>query len=93
MAVQNAHSSITTEKNGSVVVGSPRGAKTDATSGPLGTNYILSAGDVSDLGTGSVAKGAVGGVNDAADVAGQNTKYAQRWDDPRYYSGDSATDS
>ena len=28
------------------------------------------------------------GVNDAADVAGQNTKYAQKFDDPRYYSGD-----
>tara|TARA_R110002051_G_C8672097_1_gene490581 strand:- start:707 stop:1279 length:573 start_codon:yes stop_codon:yes gene_type:complete len=28
------------------------------------------------------------GVNDAPDVAGQHTKYAERWDDPRYYSGD-----
>ena len=28
------------------------------------------------------------GVNDAPDVSGQHTKWAQRWDDPRYYSGD-----
>ena len=28
------------------------------------------------------------GVNDAPDVAGQHTKWAQRFDDPRYYSGD-----
>ena len=85
MAVQNAHSSNTTEKNGSVVVGSPKGARTDA----IGTNYILSAGDNTDM----TVKGTGQGVNDANDVANLNTKYAQRWDDPRYYSGDSATDS
>ena len=30
-------------------------------------------------------------VNDANDVANLNTKYAERWDDPRYYTGDAAT--
>ena len=66
MAVQNAHSSITTEKNGTIVIAVDKFANyqtIDAT------------------------------VNDANDVANLNTKYAQRWDDPRYYSGDSATDS
>jgi hypothetical protein len=66
MAVQNAHSSDTTEKNGSVVTAVDK----------IGNFQTIDAT-----------------VNDANDVSNLNTKYAQRWDDPRYYSGDSSTDS
>ena len=74
----------TTERNGSVVVGAPRGAGAAA----LGSNYTLLPGDVSDLGDGtSVAKGAVGGVNDAPDVTYWDTKLTDRFDDVNYYTG------
>ena len=73
----------TTERNGSVVVGAPRGAST----GALGGNYTLLPGDTTDLGTGGVAKGAVGGVNDAPDVTVWDTKLTDRFDDVNYYTG------
>ena len=74
----------TTERNGSVVVGAPRGAGTAA----LGSKYTLLPGDESDLGDGtSTAKGAVGGINDAADVATWETKLTNRFDDVNYYTG------
>lgn len=73
----------TTERNGSVVVGAPRGAGAAA----LGSNYTLLPGDESDLGTGGVAKGTVNGVNDAADVATWETKLTNRFDDVNYYFG------
>ncbi len=76
----------TTERNGTVIVGAPKGAGTTA----LGSKYTLLPGDTSDLGTGDVAKGTVGGVNDAPDIAHWETMYTARWN-PRYYSGD--TDS
>lgn len=64
MAVQNAHSSITTEKNGTVVTGADK----------IGNYHTIDAT-----------------VNDAADVAGLNTKYAEKFDDVRYYTGDATT--
>ena len=73
----------TTERNGSVVVGAPRGAST----GALGSNYTLLPGDSSDLGTGGVAKGAVGGINDAPEVTYWDTKLTDRFDDVNYYTG------
>ena len=76
----------TTERNGTVIVGAPKGAGTTA----LVSKYTLLPGDTSDLGTGDVAKGTVGGVNDAPDIAHWETMYTARWN-PRYYSGD--TDS
>ena len=80
----------TTERNGSVIVGAPRGAGAAA----LGSKYTLLPGDESDLGDGTdVAKGAVNGVNSAPDITALGTKYDDRFDDPRYYTGDSATDS
>ena len=81
--VTNAHSSNTTEKNGSIVVGAPKGANTSAT----GTKYILTAGDTSDM----TVKGTGAGVNDAADITGQITKYDGRFEHTRYYSGDATT--
>ena len=65
----NAHGSVTTEKNYSIIVGAPKAAKSDA----LGSNYIITSGN-----------------NDAADVAGLDSKYDGRFDDVRYYTGDSA---
>ena len=82
----NAHSSDTTERNGSVVVNAPKGAGTSTVS----AKYVLRAGDVSDLGTGGVAKGAVGGHNDSSNVADMETKWTNRFDDPRYYNGDNS---
>ena len=70
----------TTERNGSIVVGAPKGAK----AGALGSKYISTPGDVSDM----TVKGAVSGSNDAVDVAKLETKWTDRNDDPRYYSGD-----
>ena len=64
MAVQNAHSSNTTEKNGTIVIAVDK----------VGNYQTIDAP-----------------VNDANDVANLNTKYAERWDDPRYYTGDAAT--
>jgi len=69
-----------TERNGSVVVGAPKGAKTNA----LGTKYISTPGDVSDM----TIKGAVGGVNDAPQAAQLETKWTTRFDDIRYYTND-----
>ena len=67
----------TTERNGTVIVGAPKGAGTAA----LGSNYTLLPGATSDLGTGGVAKGAVGGVNDAPDIAHWETMYTTRFDE------------
>jgi hypothetical protein len=64
MAVQNAHSSNTTEKNGTVVTGVD-----------MSGNY----------------KTIDAVQNNIADVAALNTKYAEKFDDPRYYSGDAVT--
>ena len=74
----------TTERNGSVVVGAPRGV---GAGGALGSNYTLLPGDESDLGTGGVAKGAVGGINAAPDVTVWDTKLTDRFDDVNYYFG------
>lgn len=71
----------TTERNGSVIVGAPRGAGTKA----LGSNYTLLPGDTTDLGSGDVAKGAVAGVNDAPDVATWGTKYTHKFKE--HYGG------
>ena len=73
----------TTERNGLVVVGAPRGAGT----GALGSKYTLLPGDSTDLGSGGVAKGAVGGVNDAPEVTTWDTKLTDRFDDVNYYTG------
>ena len=72
-----------TERNGSIVVGAPKGAKANA----LGSKYISTPGDVSDM----TVKGAIGGVNDAVDVAKLETKWTDRNDDPRHYTGDAIT--
>ena len=94
-----AHSYNTTELNGSVVVNAPKGAGSrgaqgagfdPASSGTIHTNYVLRAGDGTDLGTGGVAKGAVGGHNDSINVADMETKWTNRFDDPRYYNGDNS---
>lgn len=82
MADVTVNISGTTERNGSVVVGAPKGSTT-----PLGSQYTMLPGDSSDLGTGGVAKGAVGGVNDAKDVTHWDTKYTDRFDDVNYYTG------
>ena len=71
----------TTERNGSVIVGAPRGAGTTA----LGSNYTLLPGATTDLGSGDVAKGAVAGVNDAPDVATWGTKYTHKFKE--HYGG------
>ena len=73
----------TTERNGSYVVGAPKCAKTDA----LGSKYISTPGDTSDMTT----KGAIGGVNDATQVAQLEAQKTTRFDDVRYYEGDSAS--
>ena len=95
----NAHSYNTTELNGSVVVGAPKGAGwagsqgggfDPASSGSISTKYVLRVADASDLGTGGVAKGAVGGHNDSSNVADMETKWTTRFDDPRYYNGDNS---
>ena len=88
----NAHSSDTQERNGTCLVGAPKGS---SAAQHIGSKYVLRVGDVSDLGVGSgvtpvVAKGAVDGVNTAFNAAALETKYTNRFDDPRYYSGDSA---
>ena len=77
----------TDERNGSVVVGAPRGIATSTERFGAGSNYTLLPGDVSDLGTGGIAKGAVGGVNDAPDVTVWDTKLTDRFDDVNYYTG------
>jgi|TARA_R110000824_G_scaffold123561_2_gene281499 hypothetical protein len=79
MADVTVNISGTTERNGSVVVGAPKGSTT-----PLGSQYTMLPGDSSDL----VVKGAVGGVNDAKDYTFWDTKYDSRFDDVRYYTGD-----
>ena len=73
----------TTERNGSVVVGAPRGAGT----GAVGSKYTLLPGDASDLEN----KGAFYGHNDAIEPTALDTKYDGRFDDVRYYTGDSAS--
>ncbi|MAF25177.1 hypothetical protein CL634_06335 [bacterium] len=80
MADVTTNVSGSTERNGSVVVGAPKGAKTNA----LGSKYISTPGDVSDM----TIKGAVGGVNDAPEVAQLETKWTTRFDDIRYYTND-----
>ena len=71
----------TTERNGSVVVGAPRGAGAAA----LGSKYTLLPGDDSDM----ESKGAVGGINDAPDVTVWDTKLTNRFDE--HYGGGAAT--
>jgi len=75
----------TTERNGSVVVGAPRGAGT----GALGSKYTLLPGDSTDM----VNKGAFYGHNDALEPTVLDTKYDGRFDDVRYYSGDRPADA
>lgn len=70
----------TTERNGSIVVGAPKGAKADA----LSSKYISTPGDITSM----TIKGAVGGVNNAVDIGILDIKWDSRNDDPRYYSGD-----
>ena len=74
--VDHAQASNSVVKNYTVVVGAPKGAGTAA----YGSKYTLSAGDTSDLGSGSVAKGATGGVNDAAPLGVLQTKLDSRFD-------------
>ena len=80
--VKHTGSLETTERNGSIVVGAPKAAKADA----LGTNYICAAGDNSAAMF--TSKGPVAGVNNANEVSTLETKFTNRFDDPRYYSGD-----
>lgn len=65
------------ERNGSAIVGAPRGATTSAGNpytGPLASGYrLLPGSDVTADGS------AVGGVNDAADKAALDTKYTNRF--------------
>ena len=78
MADVTVNISGTTERNGSVVVGAPKGSTT-----PLGSQYTMLPGDTSDL----AVKGAVGGVNDAKDITHWETKCTDRFDDVNYYTG------
>lgn len=66
------------EYNGNVVVGAPRGAGTDA----LGSKYIQVPGSPHPSGT-------YGGVNDAPDVTVWDTKYTARFDKADYGGGPS----
>ena len=70
----------TDERNGSVVVGAPRGV---GAGGALGSNYIKTPGDAA-----SATSGPARGVNDAMDITTIVTKYGSRFDDIRYYTGD-----
>lgn len=64
------------ERNGSIVVGAPRGTTaTDAFSGPLASGYRHLPGSNDDM----IVKGAVGGVNDAPDEAYWYGKYTNRF--------------
>jgi len=67
------------ERNGSIVVGAPRGAGNAA----LGSNYISTPGDAA-----SATSGPARGVNGAIDIATLVTMYDTRFDDIRYYTGD-----
>jgi len=69
----------TTERNGSIVVGAPKGAG----NGALGSNYISTPGDAA-----SSTSGPARGINDAMDITAIVAIYGSRFDDPRYYSGD-----
>ena len=69
------------ERNGSIVVGAPRGAGNAA----LGSNYIITPGDAA-----SATSGPVRGVNGAIDIATLVTMYGARFDDITYYTDDSA---
>ena len=79
--------------NGSIVVHDDTAGKlilVQATTGSAGNTAITH--DMLLTTTTDFTGGKFGsGVNDAPDVAGQHTKWAQRFDDPRYYSGDAIT--
>jgi len=79
MADPAVNISGTTERNGSIVVGAPKGAGI----GALGSNYISTPGDAA-----TVTSGPARGTNDAMDIAVIVAKYGDRFDDPRYYAGD-----
>ena len=72
MADVTVNISGTTERNGSVVVGAPKGSTT-----PLGSQYTMLPG----------ASGVMGGVNDAKDITHWEAKYTDRFDDVNYYTG------
>ena len=72
----------TNENNGSIVVSAPKAAKRDA----WGSNYVSTPGDNSAAMF--TSKGPVAGVNNANEVSTLETKLTNRFDDPRYYSGD-----
>ena len=81
MADPAVNISGTTERNGSIVVGAPRGAGT----GALGSNYISTPGDAA-----TVTSGPARGTNDAMDIAAIVALYGTRFDDITYYTDDSA---
>ena len=67
-----------TERNGSVIVGAPRGTTTSATnafSGPLASGYRHLSGSNDDM----IVKGSIGGVNDAAPSGYWYGKYTNRF--------------
>ena len=71
----------TDERNGSVVVGAPRGIATSTERFGAGSNYTLLPG------SSGVGLGAVSGHNDAPDVTVWDTKLTDRFDDVNYYTG------
>ena len=86
MADPAVNISGTTERNGSIVVGAPKGARsTGEGTGALGSNYISTPGDAA-----TVTSGPARGTNDAMDIAVIVAKYGARFDDITYYTDDSA---
>ena len=82
MADVTTNTNGTTERNGSIVVGAPKGAKANA----LGSKYISTPPKLGDVESDHdmTVKGAIGGFNDAVDVAKLETKWTDRNDDRNY---------
>ena len=78
----HAQVSVSSINNGSIVVGAPKAAGTAA----FGSKFVSVPGDTSDLGSGSVAKGAIKGSNDADTLDNIENKLTNRFDDVTYYT-------